>query len=290
MSFWIGEIYRRWSFHGEWFRNRWGWFQQCRDHSGWHSRTWASMGLGSQNHGRSQKITTLISSHFSWDSNRTPNNLSISCIFSCTQIMWSVSSTHRNPKYFHDPEKFDPSRFEGAGPAPFTFVPFGGGPRMCPGNEFARMEILAILHRLVTQFSWVLDDPNEAVVLDPLAFPVKGLPILLNPRVPSHEKWSPNNYNNNMGSILISNHTSCIPIFIVWCFGNLVSHSQDIFPCVEKIVVTKVAKEKTELPPYLYSSLFIVMNIIYLHSFNEHKWPDSGALPIKIRRWICQTR
>ncbi|PKI72563.1 hypothetical protein CRG98_006940 [Punica granatum] len=41
---------------------------------------------------------------------------------------WNVYSTHLNPRYFPDPEKFDPSRFEGRGPAPFTFVPFGGGP------------------------------------------------------------------------------------------------------------------------------------------------------------------
>ena len=106
-------------------------------------------------------------------------------LFSCTQqIYWSVNSTHRNPKYFREPEKFDPSRFEGAGPEPFTFVPFGGGPRMCPGNEFARMEILVILHRLVTRFSWTLEHPNELVSMDPMPFPVKGLPIFLKPRIP----------------------------------------------------------------------------------------------------------
>ena len=53
---------------------------------------------------------------------------------------------------------------------------------MCPGNEFARMELLVIIHRLVTHFSWSLKDPDEAVVVDPMPFPVKGLPILLEPR------------------------------------------------------------------------------------------------------------
>ena len=100
-----------------------------------------------------------------------------------TQIFWTVHSTNRNAKYFPDPEKFDPSRFEGAGPGPYTFVPFGGGARMCPGNEFARMEILAFLHRLVTRFSWTLEDPNELISINPLPFPVKGLPILLEPRI-----------------------------------------------------------------------------------------------------------
>ncbi|KDP27043.1 hypothetical protein JCGZ_20978 [Jatropha curcas] len=47
------------------------------------------------------------------------------------KLYWSANSTHRNPERFPDPEKFDPSRFDGLGPAPYTFVPFGGGPRMC---------------------------------------------------------------------------------------------------------------------------------------------------------------
>ncbi|KAM3236239.1 hypothetical protein P3L10_016276 [Capsicum annuum] len=51
------------------------------------------------------------------------------------KIYWSTTSTHKNPEFFPKPEKFDPSRFEGSGPIPYTFVPFGGGPRMCPGLE-----------------------------------------------------------------------------------------------------------------------------------------------------------
>ncbi|PKI76230.1 hypothetical protein CRG98_003341 [Punica granatum] len=47
----------------------------------------------------------------------------------------TVHSTHKYPKYFPNPEKFDPSRYEGSGPAPYSFVHFGGGPRMCLGME-----------------------------------------------------------------------------------------------------------------------------------------------------------
>ncbi|KAK9065594.1 hypothetical protein SSX86_014995 [Deinandra increscens subsp. villosa] len=89
--------------------------------------------------------------------------------------------TQRNHEFFPNPEKFDPSRFEGAGPAPYTFVPFGGGARMCPGNEYARAEILVFMYNIVTRYNWERMIPDEKVVIDPLPRPVHGLPIKLIP-------------------------------------------------------------------------------------------------------------
>lgn len=97
------------------------------------------------------------------------------------KIYWNVNSTHKKSEHFNDPEQFDPSRFEGAGPRPYTFVPFGGGRRMCPGIDFARMEILIFLHNIVKNFKWDLLDPNEKVVVDPIPIPVSGLPVKLLP-------------------------------------------------------------------------------------------------------------
>nr|GLL42271.1 beta-amyrin 28-oxidase-like [Ipomoea trifida] len=51
---------------------------------------------------------------------------------------WNFYTTHKDPKYFPDPEKLDPLRFEGRGPAPFTFVPFGGGSRIWLFNPSTR--------------------------------------------------------------------------------------------------------------------------------------------------------
>ncbi|KAJ8759710.1 hypothetical protein K2173_009811 [Erythroxylum novogranatense] len=94
---------------------------------------------------------------------------------------WSVFSTHKNPNYFSDPEKFEPSRFEGSGPAPYTFVPFGGGARICPGREYARLEILIFMHNLVTKLRWEKVFPHENILFKPLPVPENGLELRIQP-------------------------------------------------------------------------------------------------------------
>ncbi|XAR62654.1 hypothetical protein NMG60_11017500 [Bertholletia excelsa] len=100
------------------------------------------------------------------------------------KIFWTVHSTHKNSQYFSDPERFDPSRFEGSGPAPFTYIPFGGGPRMCPGKEYARLEILVLMHNVVTRFKLEKAIPNEEIVFQASPTPSHGLLVRLHP----HEK------------------------------------------------------------------------------------------------------
>lgn len=97
------------------------------------------------------------------------------------QLYWSANSTHKNSECFWEPSRFDPSRFEGSGPAPYTFVPFGGGPRMCPGKEYARLEILVFMHHLVKRFRWEMLVPHEKIVVNPMPIPAKGLPVRLIP-------------------------------------------------------------------------------------------------------------
>jgi cytochrome P450 len=52
---------------------------------------------------------------------------------------------HRSPDLWPDPEKFDPDRFARSHPAPWEFLPFGGGGRRCLGAAFAMYEIKQIL-------------------------------------------------------------------------------------------------------------------------------------------------
>ncbi|KAI3845791.1 hypothetical protein MKW98_016550 [Papaver atlanticum] len=99
------------------------------------------------------------------------------------KLYWSAISTHKNPEYFPDPEKFDPSRFQGKGPAPYTFVAFGGGPGMCPGRGYARIQMLIFMHHVMRRYKWEKLLPgDEKIKINPFPLPAKGLPIRLQPR------------------------------------------------------------------------------------------------------------
>uniref|UniRef100_A0A0E0AKM0 Cytochrome P450 n=1 Tax=Oryza glumipatula TaxID=40148 RepID=A0A0E0AKM0_9ORYZ len=101
------------------------------------------------------------------------------------KVFTAQSITHLDGNFFNDPVKFDPTRFDNqTSIPPYCFVPFGGGPRMCPGNEFARTETLVTMHYLVRQFRWKLCCKEEGYRKDPLPMPVLGLPIELETRSP----------------------------------------------------------------------------------------------------------
>jgi cytochrome P450 len=100
-------------------------------------------------------------------------------------MIWSPARSHKVPEFFPDPEKFDPSRFEGAGPLPYTYLAFGSGPHTCPRMEYAKMEMLLYLHYVVTRFQWSLLYPNEPITIDPSPVPKWGLPLKISPRTRS---------------------------------------------------------------------------------------------------------
>ena len=65
-----------------------------------------------------------------------------------TFFLLSPYLTHRDPRFFPDPEAFVPTRWVAppeAGPARHAYLPFGGGPRQCLGEGFAWMEGLLVL-------------------------------------------------------------------------------------------------------------------------------------------------
>ncbi|XP_050684344.1 cytochrome P450 9e2-like isoform X2 [Leptidea sinapis] len=95
-------------------------------------------------------------------------------------LLCTVNSIHMDPKYFPDPKAFNPDRFLEENKhkiKPFTFLPFGAGPRNCIGIRFAMMELKVLLFHLVANFEIQkcekTQDPAELAPLD-LIIAAKG--------------------------------------------------------------------------------------------------------------------
>ncbi|GMY31330.1 cytochrome P450 716B1-like [Fagus crenata] len=76
-------------------------------------------------------------------------------------VFWVSPMTHMDSSILPEPSKFDPT-----------------GPRICPGNEFARIETLVTIHYLITHFTSKLCADNS-FSRDPTPVPTQGLPIQL---------------------------------------------------------------------------------------------------------------
>lgn len=74
-------------------------------------------------------------------------------------IVWvPICGLLADPKYFTNPEKFDPERFNEENKQdinPYAFLPFGVGPRNCIASRFALLECKIIFFYLLTNFELV---------------------------------------------------------------------------------------------------------------------------------------
>ncbi len=84
--------------------------------------------------------------------------------------------------YWKDPETFDPERFSNDRREdkvhPYAWAPFGGGAHKCIGLHFADLQVKAIMHQVVLNYRWSVDE-NYEMPIDTTSLPVPkdGLPV-----------------------------------------------------------------------------------------------------------------
>nr|CAD7420122.1 unnamed protein product [Timema poppensis] len=80
---------------------------------------------------------------------------------------------HHDPKYFPNPDKFDPERFseENKNLRPkYAYLPFGEGPRICIGMRFGLMQAKVGLVGLLSRYKFsVCEKTAIPIVYDPVA-------------------------------------------------------------------------------------------------------------------------
>jgi hypothetical protein len=76
---------------------------------------------------------------------------------------------HHDPRWWADPQRFDPERFADEDPdrPRHAYLPFGGGPRICIGEGFARMEAALLVASIARRWRFELD-PTQRVELQPV--------------------------------------------------------------------------------------------------------------------------
>ena len=87
-----------------------------------------------------------------------------------TLILVSFYELHRNKDFWEHPEAFNPERFnekhkkENSG----WYFPFGAGPRMCTGNNFAMYEMILAVSEIVKRYDLSLQ--NDKIEIKPLIY------------------------------------------------------------------------------------------------------------------------
>ena len=97
-------------------------------------------------------------------------------------VLLSPYVTHRLPRFWEDPERFEPERFSpGHSARPrYAYFPFGGGPRACIGSAFALIEMQIIVAMVAQRYEVTLA-PGWHVEPDPrtVLTPRRGVGIVL---------------------------------------------------------------------------------------------------------------
>ena len=103
-----------------------------------------------------------------------------------TGVIVSQWLVHRDPRWWPDPERFDPERWTPGAAAErhrFAYFPFGAGTRICIGEQFAWTEALVVLATLARRWRPALV-PGANVTPEPIITlrPRDGIPMTLHPR------------------------------------------------------------------------------------------------------------
>ncbi|MSQ95748.1 MAG: cytochrome P450 [Gemmataceae bacterium] len=103
-----------------------------------------------------------------------------------TTVLMPQWVVQRDPRFFDEPERFRPERWgeERIKSLPkFAYFPFGGGPRVCIGQQFAMMELVLILATIAQKFRFRLQRSATVTPLPTFTLrPVPGIPGMIETR------------------------------------------------------------------------------------------------------------
>ena len=101
-------------------------------------------------------------------------------------VFYAIAASHLIPSVFADPTTFDPDRFapprEEQKKTPYALVGFGGGPRICIGINFAKVEIKAMISQILRQYTFELAPDQEVALFGVISRPREGVRMRVHAR------------------------------------------------------------------------------------------------------------
>ncbi|WOH14512.1 hypothetical protein DCAR_0934031 [Daucus carota subsp. sativus] len=74
-------------------------------------------------------------------------------------LVW-FRTVHHDEDIYPEPLEFNPSRWDDFTPKAGSFLPFGAGSRLCPGNDLAKLEISVFLHHFLLNYKLERENPE----------------------------------------------------------------------------------------------------------------------------------
>jgi cytochrome P450 len=99
----------------------------------------------------------------------------------------AACTIHQDPASYPRPEAFEPERWLGVTPSPFSYLPFGGGHRRCIGQAFSDYEQRVVLAEIVSALELHLEGPERAVRRNIVMGPEHGVRVRVVSRRPANE-------------------------------------------------------------------------------------------------------
>ena len=98
-------------------------------------------------------------------------------------VVFSPFVTHHMAELYEQPDRFLPQRWESLAPAPYSYIPFASGPRLCLGSALAMMTIKTTLPIILQRFrlSVVPGARIDARVIATMLAPTSGMPMNVAP-------------------------------------------------------------------------------------------------------------
>uniref|UniRef100_A0A5B6YW95 Uncharacterized protein n=1 Tax=Davidia involucrata TaxID=16924 RepID=A0A5B6YW95_DAVIN len=85
-------------------------------------------------------------------------------------LAW-IRNVHLDNEYYPNPKEFNPSRWDNHKVKAGTYSPFGGGSRLCPGKDLAKLEVSVFLHYYLLNYKFERVNPGCGMVNLPIKRP-----------------------------------------------------------------------------------------------------------------------